>query len=371
MTSLSKKLSNPFSTGGGGAHFEARVQASFVALMLTGGFAPCLPCWPIKKVKFQGKVLGFDTDDLIVFVASEDGQQERKLLGQIKHSIGITENDTTFGEVIQAAWNVFSNDRVFSHNRDAFALITGPLSATDIGAVRPLLERARCSESCSEFFMNTELANFASNEQRGKLKAFRAQLLQANGGQEVPDQTVFDFLKHFHLLGYDLDIEAGVTLSLLHSLIGQNSQASAQALWAMLVDEVQSANKNAGTLTKETVSEEVRAAFTKRVPQSIPNEYAAPQVADIRSELFAPTYAPELSVANLLGSWNEGKDADREVIEQLARGEYSEWIGKVREVLYQPNAPLSLNGGRWRVIDRLPFWQALGSRIFVVALLFV
>jgi len=364
VTSVAKKLSNPFSTGGGGPHFEAHVQASFVALMLTGGFAPCLPCWPIKKVKLQGKFLGYETDDLIVVVAREGGQQERKLLGQIKHSISITENDSTFGEVIQAAWNDFSNDRVFSRNRDAFALITGPLSATDIGAVRPLLERARHSEDCAEFFTSTELGNFASDDQRRKLKAFRAQLLQANGGQEVPDQTVFDFLRHFHLLGYDLDIKAGVTLSLLHSLIGQNSQASAQALWAMLVGEVQSANKNAGTLTKETVSEDVRAAFTKRVPQSIPNEYTVPRVADIRSELSDPTYAPELSVANLLGSWDERKDADRAVIEQLASGRYSEWIGKVRETLQQPNAPLSLKEGRWRVIDRLPLWQALGGRVF-------
>ena len=49
--SKSKKLSNPFSTGGGGVHFEAHVQASFVALMLTGGHAPCLPCWPIAEIK--------------------------------------------------------------------------------------------------------------------------------------------------------------------------------------------------------------------------------------------------------------------------------------------------------------------------------
>ena len=73
MTNVRKELSNPFSTGGGGGHFEAHVQASFVALMLTSSFSPCLPCWPIKKVKLQGKFVGFETDDLIVFVASEDG----------------------------------------------------------------------------------------------------------------------------------------------------------------------------------------------------------------------------------------------------------------------------------------------------------
>jgi hypothetical protein len=58
-------ISNSFSTGGGGVHFEAHVQASFVALMLTGRHVPCLPCWPIAEIKLQGKIDGFDTGDLV------------------------------------------------------------------------------------------------------------------------------------------------------------------------------------------------------------------------------------------------------------------------------------------------------------------
>lgn len=41
MNKTFKQLSNPFSTGGGGGHFEAHVQASFVLLMLTGGYELC------------------------------------------------------------------------------------------------------------------------------------------------------------------------------------------------------------------------------------------------------------------------------------------------------------------------------------------
>jgi len=33
-----ENLSNPFSKGGGGVHFEAHIEASFVSLMLTGGY---------------------------------------------------------------------------------------------------------------------------------------------------------------------------------------------------------------------------------------------------------------------------------------------------------------------------------------------
>src|SRR3990170_9097842 len=151
MSNTGKQLSNPFSTGGGGGHFEAHVQASFVALMLTSGFAPCLPCWPISKIKLQGKFAGYDTDDLIVFVEKPGSDQKRKILGQIKHSVSITENDKVFGEVIQAAWNDFNNASLFARNNDVVALITGPLSATDVNDVRTILEWARRSENAEEF----------------------------------------------------------------------------------------------------------------------------------------------------------------------------------------------------------------------------
>lgn len=112
--SKSKQLSNPFSTGGGGHLFEAHVQASFVALMLTGSHAPCLPCWPIVEIQLQGKRDGFDTNDLVVVVENSNNNEKRKLLGQVKHSIAITQGSTRFGEVMQAAWNDFNNAEVFT-----------------------------------------------------------------------------------------------------------------------------------------------------------------------------------------------------------------------------------------------------------------
>lgn len=113
MSRTSKELSNPFSTGSGGPYFEAHVQASFVALMLTGGYAPCLPCWPIAKIKLQGKIDGFDTDDLIVTVERSETRERHKLLGQVKHFIAFTKGSALSGEVIQAAWNDFNNPKMF------------------------------------------------------------------------------------------------------------------------------------------------------------------------------------------------------------------------------------------------------------------
>jgi hypothetical protein len=151
MTQATKQQNNPFSTGGGGPNFETRVQAAFAVLMLTSGSVPCLPHWPIRKIKLQGKYAGYNTDDFIVYTKDSNSTREAKLLAQIKHSIGITEGNETFSEVIQAAWSDFQNPDVFTIGIDAFALITGPLSSTNINDVRPLLEWARYSENGEEF----------------------------------------------------------------------------------------------------------------------------------------------------------------------------------------------------------------------------
>ncbi|HFQ92866.1 MAG TPA: hypothetical protein ENK32_02570, partial [Anaerolineae bacterium] len=212
-----KNLSNPFSTGGGGAHFEAHVQASFVTLMLTGGYAPCLPCWSIVEIKLQGKIDGFDTDDLVVFVENPNTKERRKLLGQVKHSITVTKGNVLFGEVIQAAWNDFNNPKIFVKGKDAIVLITGPLNATDTRNVPWLLNQARHTKNDEEFFRNVRQANFSPPKAAEKLKVIQHHLNKANGGKEVPDDDLYDFLNHFHLQSYDLGNEFGVVLSLLHS----------------------------------------------------------------------------------------------------------------------------------------------------------
>lgn len=320
MSSLDKQLSNPFSTGGGGHRFEIHVQASFVALMLSGGFAPCLPCRPIKKIKIQGKFAGYQTDDLIVFAQDSSDKVEYKLLGQIKHSITITESDSTFTEVIQSAWKDFNDPEVFTKKKDVLALITGPLSSTDISDVRTILEWARHSEDSKEFFQKVDLANFSSNQKRSKLKAFKTNLKKANNNEEVPDDETFDFLKHFHLLGYDLDIKAGVTLALLHSLIGQFSQKDVPSIWARVIEEVSSANQNAGTISVASLPEELGLVFKKPPVETIPESFVKPKTPKPHQAWGSQEEVKALTTAMLLGKWQETKESDVEIITRLIDG---------------------------------------------------
>lgn len=325
MSGDGKQLSNPFSTGGGGPNFENQVQTAFVVLMLTGGVAPCLPPWPIKKIKLQGKRVDYNTDDFIAFVEDPNSGQKAKLLAQIKHGVSITENDPTFREVIKAAWLDFQSPEIFDPRTDAIALMTGPLSAIDSENARTILEWARHSEAPEEFLNNVNLAKFSSKGKQNKLKAFRAQLKKANKGVDVKDDELWRFLKSFHLLGYDLDMKYGIALSLLVSHISQFTNNRAADLWAVVGREVASFNQNAGTVTVETISQEIRAVFSQRLrQQTIPEEFVtAPETESLstRDDYFKGEHGETLTFASLLGAWDEKLDGDRDAIRKLIEGD--------------------------------------------------
>lgn len=118
------KISNAFSTGGGGVNFEQQIQAMFLLSLLIDGFCPAMN-EQTKKVHFQAKHLGHDVDDLVVITYRN--QSEGKMACQIKHSITATEKDKTFQEVICAAWNDF-NKEDFDRDRDRISLVTAQIS---------------------------------------------------------------------------------------------------------------------------------------------------------------------------------------------------------------------------------------------------
>ncbi|MCL5021402.1 MAG: hypothetical protein M1339_07070 [Bacteroidetes bacterium] len=363
MTEQQKKLSNPFSTAGGGVIFETRVQAAFVVLLLSNGPTPCLKTpWPIKKIKLQGKYAGYDTDDCIVFTQEPNGIKEAKVLVQIKHSISITESDEVFGDVIHAAWNDFQNEKLFVKGRDAIALITGPLSGIDINHTRILPEWARHSENPSDFITKVGKARFSSDQKIVKLEAFRHHLDKAKGSEVTADE-LWEFMKHFNLIGYDLDIDVGVAKSLLQTVIELRSSGNTEKLWLQIVNEVQNANQYAGTLTVKILPQEIQDAFQRPEIHKIPDVFVKEEI-EVKVGDTVARYAPELAIAALLGAWDESFEGDKKAIEKLSASSYKDWIIKMRDILSNPNSPLVLKDGKWKVLNRSDLLNELGSRIF-------
>lgn len=356
------QLSNPFSTGGGGHHFEAHIQASFILLMLTGGYAPAMPCWPISKIKLQGRVDGYYTDDLIVFVTDHASGEQRKLLAQIKHKLGFTKGDTVFKEVLEAAWQDFNNPRLFTSKENTIALITGPLKGTDLTTVPWLLEHARHSPDATTFFRDVKQANFSPSKSQEKLEAIQHHLKAANRGNDLDADTLLSFLQSFHVLSYDLGGEAGVVLPLLHSHISLFNRQYPKWLWSRLVDYVQSANQHAGVVEPATVPDDILETFKEKTTDHIPAHLKTTKKTAVDHWNQHPD-ATLLLFATIAGGWNGKNDNDKRVISQLLGTDYNIWQSKAREILQTFNSPLRLKEGVWRVNNRIELWQQLADRL--------
>lgn len=370
MAKDGKQLSNPFSTGSGGARFEANIQATFVTLMLSGGYAPCLPSWPIVEIKLQGSVAGYATDDLIVFVENPVNKDRRRLLGQVKNSVAITTKNKLFAEVILAAWNDFNEPKVFTKGKDVIALITGPINATDTDGVNGLLEQARHTRDAYEFLTQVYRANFCSDNVRNKLEAFKTHLKAANKNNDVEGQDLHEFLRHFHLLGYDLAKKGSVVSSLLQSHISQFNKDIPDKIWYQIVSEVQDFNQYAGTITLDTLPDDLVEHFREpeitHIPKGLAKEHleGGDTESPITTDWNQHAFAQKLAVANLIGSWKENNETDIAVVTSIIGEDYNKWIADLRETLQVHDCPVSYKNGLWRFKDRLKAWQVFGSRLF-------
>jgi len=268
MTNRPKQQSSPFSTGGGGYTFEHCVQTAFAVYMLSGGYVPGLPLWPIQKIKLQGRIAGYETDDCIIEVQDPQNHEKvRKQLISIKHEVSITKTDSNFREVIRAAWQDFKNPEVFTQGRDSIALVTGPLKKADIDHVRPLLEWARTSATGIEFFTKVETGGFSSEQKRKKLSVLKYAIFEASEGDQVDDEEIWEFLKCFNLYGYDLDQSSGSHLSLLKGMIWLASleDSNPDAIWAQLLEFVSQSDASSGTLTVATIPDGIKSHFLPNV----------------------------------------------------------------------------------------------------------
>lgn len=212
------KISNAFSTGGGGVNFEQQIQAMFLLSLLIDGFCPAMN-EQTKKVHFQAKHLGHDVDDLVVITYRN--QSEGKMACQIKHSITATEKDKTFQEVICAAWNDF-NKEDFDRDRDRIALVTAQISNKAQQSLRFLHVEAIGAIDAEAFMERIDVPVFSNNDNQKMLAAIKECISLAKGC-EPTNEEVWKFCKAFILLLFDMDCAESVNRALSASLIKCNS----------------------------------------------------------------------------------------------------------------------------------------------------
>lgn len=117
-----KRLASATSTGGTGVSYEAKVQALYLLAMLTGWPTPLLQHSIVEELRFQARIHGYNTDDLVCTLLDEAGVRCNALL-QVKLTLKAVPSNQPFKEAIVAAWYDYKNDALFQKGRDRLVVV--------------------------------------------------------------------------------------------------------------------------------------------------------------------------------------------------------------------------------------------------------
>jgi len=246
-----KKLSNPISTGGGGVSYEARVQAAYLLAMFTGGPTMLLPEAAVVGLKFQAKIHGYETDDLVCTLLDQ-AAITRKALLQVKRSAKAITSNLPFREAITAAWLDFNNQTLFTPDSDFFVLVfDGDADSNMRGAIM-VADMARTSLSGAEFLKKVTAPGFSSSHIRQAIAAIHTFVIDVVGGPVHLDEQ-HKFLRHLWFLSHQLSFERTTEyvglLTQIQVILGRQLVPDPEAVWAQLVDACLSLNKVAASLS--------------------------------------------------------------------------------------------------------------------------
>lgn len=330
------RLSNSFSTGNGGGNFERYVQTVFLLTLLIDGFSPVLER-EIIQLDFQGKRLGYDTDDLIVTAA---GKKSPKILCQIKHDITITKNSQLFKEVINAAWNDFQKS-TFHPEADKIVLATGILAKDTVFAFRYIYDQAISSGDEYDFIRRIQQSNYTSDAVRRKFDTLKSVLTLANGGVEPNDKLIWQFCKSFVLLVFDLDFQSSVNQMLIFSLIKCQSTANVKNIWSRLSDFAGKCNQSAACVKAENIPDEIKELFSiEDLDRPLVNPILPLQPSELWVQL------------SLLGSWSENNENDIKLVELVTGLAYNRLKPILHQLSISSEPYIFCQDGTWKIRGR-------------------
>lgn len=340
------KLSNPFSTGGGGIDFEHRVQATFLLALLVKGFSPLLDL-PVTSLDFQAKRLDKDIDDIVVTASAEP--RSAKLLCQIKHGITLGDN-STFKEVIAAAWSDF-NKETFDPNADKIVLISG--SVPNANSLRFIHDQANGASSARDFLNRIQTSNYSSDINREKLDVIKRNLSLANNNHDVTDEQLWAFCKIFTILIFDLDYESSINDFLIRSLIASNCKDDAMLVWALLIDWASRYDRNATHVTINSIPDFIKEKFI--------NQIDSPEIKEFPHDYSDDSFWAKIA---LVGEWNEKNSLDRDLVADLLETNYPDIRQKLQEDSLRPNPNVSFMDGIWHINHRRSVIKSCSKTFF-------
>lgn len=202
MNADNPRLSSPYSTSGGGFHFEHKVEALYLSYFLIKRKPAGLEKGIIKLMDFQPKHTTTGIDD--VLLTMDDNGMEYRIFMQIKKSLEFKEGSPDFRKVVRDSWRVFvgSDGKPFTHN-DLVIIVIGVYQKEIDGDLKTLLRRAEGSDDVKQFLIKIQAPYVSSEEIRDFYNLFYTLLKGID--QNVADVDIMKFLKQIRVVYYDLE----------------------------------------------------------------------------------------------------------------------------------------------------------------------
>ena len=249
-----KQIASPFSTGGGGAVFELKVQASLVAALLVRAHLPGFDAAVVREVHLQSEHRGYATDDALLIGIDAHGRSRRQLWS-VKHEVKYTETDEVFRDVLRDAWADFSDPTRFNSHLDAFILATGPPSATHRHLLT-VLEFARAAASSADFAARLARKGVISQKARDYF-ALITKLSSEVAGRNPSAEEIWNFLRCFHIVHFDFDQTTSQDEARLKSLLAlairAGSGGTGEELWNKIFKWVADGNPRAKSFSRDSL----------------------------------------------------------------------------------------------------------------------
>src|SRR5258706_645998 len=192
-------MASPYSTGGGGTQFEARVAASCLAAVLCEAPVRGLPGDFATVVHTQRAAFDDPLDDIIVQGVRQDGR-EIQLDLQIKNKLTFTENDAEWVDVLKRAWDTFSKN-TFDPALRRIGVGIGAYNARVDRHYQSVLTWATYSTDGRHFRERIDKGDYSHKDKQAFVDTIRS-VVTAHAGRVPTDDEIWRFLASFVIVHF-------------------------------------------------------------------------------------------------------------------------------------------------------------------------
>lgn len=263
-----KKVAPSSATGGKGYRFENRVQATKLLAMCIGcPTAGLQDDSRVVELRFQARVHGRFTDDLVCTVENSAGQRSRALM-QMKSGLMARKSDSDFTQAVGNAWLDFQSAD-FAKDTDVLLIVHDMATKAQMRGAEAVARVARSSLTSVDWLQKLFDPGAGNDAKRNAHTLIKAAVDLYAKGDCSPDE-LHVFLAHVHFVAHDLDTDTTPECkSYLHQIQtiapGHAIRHNPSLVWSKLVTACMELNEQAGAVDlanlKDFISSELSTWF--------------------------------------------------------------------------------------------------------------